>query len=147
MIKLAWALAFLAGLLVVLIGTLAAFGLPVLGSLELIARGAIGSRAGLARSLVAATPLMLTGLGVLIAWRAGMFNIGGEGQFIMGGLLGAWVFRLWPAMAPGVLNVSILLASVIGGAFYGALAGWLQVKRSVSVVISTISSVRVRRDR
>ena len=60
------------GLIVVLIGTLAAFGLPILGSLQLIVHGALGSEAGIARTLVQTTPLLFTSLGMVVAWRAGM---------------------------------------------------------------------------
>lgn len=127
-----------AGLLLALILTLLVFGLPVGESLARLWEGAFGSPGALARSLVKATPLLLTGLGMVVAWRAGMYNIGGEGQFIVGGLMGAWLFALVPTLAPAVLNVGILAATALGGALYALLAGWLQVTRGVQVVISTI---------
>lgn len=127
-----------AGLLITLVLTLAAFGLDVPSALRTLWQGAAGDGIGLSRTAVKTTPLLLTALGILIAWRAKMFNIGGEGQFIMGGLLGATLFRFAPSLAPGLLNLSILLLSMVGGALYAGLAAWLQVKRGVQVVISTI---------
>lgn len=126
------------GLLLALVLTLLLFGLPVGESLGRLWEGAFGSEAALSRTLVKTTPLLLTGLGMVIAWRAGMYNIGGEGQFIVGGLVGAAFFKLAPSLAPAALNVAILCATALGGALYGLLAGWLQVSRGVQVVISTI---------
>lgn len=118
--------------------TLAAFGLPVWESIRLIAEGAFGSSAGLARTLVKTTPLLITALGMVIAWRAGIYNIGGEGQFLVGALGGAWIARelsAWPGLG---LKPAILLATFMGGALWAMVAGWLMVKRNVQVVISTI---------
>jgi len=126
------------GLVASLLVTLFAFGLDVPSAVGMIIRGAVGDKAGISRTLVKMTPLLLTAVGILIAWRAKMFNIGGEGQFIMGGLLGAILFRTLPSLSPAFLNVGILLVSVVGGAGYAALAAWLQVRRGVQVVISTI---------
>lgn len=128
------------GLVLCLILTLLAFGLPVGASLRLMADGAFGDKYGIARTLVDLTPLALTGLGVTVAWRAGMYNIGGEGQYVVGGLAGAWAARVLMSehVAGPVLTAAILLACVLGGASYGAFAGWLQVSRGVNVVIGTI---------
>ncbi|MBX7134260.1 MAG: ATP-binding cassette domain-containing protein [Fimbriimonadaceae bacterium] len=126
------------GLVLALVLTLIAFGLPLGPSLGRIWDGAFGSEAGIARTLVKTTPLLLTGLGIVVAWRAGMYNIGGEGQFVVGGLCGAAFFKLAPGLPPAVLNLGILAATAAGGALYAGVAGWLQVKRGVQVVISTI---------
>ncbi len=126
------------GLLLTLCLTLVIFGLPLGPSLSRIATGAFGSEAGIARSLVRMTPLLLAGLGMVLAWRAGMYNIGGEGQFIVGGLTGATLYKLAPGLPPALLGISILVVSAVGGALYAALAGWLQISRGVQVVISTI---------
>lgn len=127
-----------AGLVLALVLTLAAFGLPVFDSLGLIWDGAFGSKAGVSRTFVKATPLLLTGLGIVIAWRAGMYNIGGEGQFVVGGLCGATLAKLAPGLPPGLLNIAVLCATMAGGAAYAGIAGWLYVRRGVQVVISTI---------
>lgn len=118
--------------------TFAMFGLPVSSSIDLLTQGAIGDSVAWTRTLVKATPLLLCALGTLIAWRAGMFNIGGEGQFLVGGLSGALFAKLCGWLPPALLNIGILAACVAGGALYAALAGWLHVRRGVQVVISTI---------
>lgn len=127
-----------AGLLFLLGVTLAAFGLPVLESMRLIADGAFGDKFGIARTLVKSTPLLLAGLGVVVAWRAGMYNIGGEGQFVFGGIGGATFAKLIGVAAGPWVWLGGLTAGVLGGALYGALAGWLSVRRGVNIVIGTI---------
>lgn len=126
------------GLILALLLTLLAFGLPLGESLRLLFDGSVGDRAGWSRTLVKATPLILAGLGMVVAWRAGMYNIGGEGQLIVGALLGASVARFASGLPGPVLNVAILLAGIVGGGAYAAFAGWLQVARGVQAVISTI---------
>ena len=68
--KLKNALIVSAGLLLILVVTLAAFGLPIVESVKLIFSGAFGNTLGLTRTAVKATPLLLTGLGMVVAWRA-----------------------------------------------------------------------------
>lgn len=130
-----------AGLLAILVLTLAVFRLPVGPSLELLNQGAFGDKFGWSRTAVKAIPLLLCGLGMVVAWRAGMYNIGGEGQFVVGGLFGGWIAKVAlngsPTPSPAIL-VLILLACAVGGALWALLAGWLYVRRGVAVVISTI---------
>jgi simple sugar transport system permease protein len=132
------ALLAVVGLGAILTLVLALFGLDVGQSLGYLFQGGLGSEAGIARTLVKAAPLLLCALGLAIAWRAGMFNIGGEGQYVAGALCGAALFRLAPGLPPGVLNPLILVATVLGGMAVAWAAAVLQVKRGVQVVISTI---------
>lgn len=120
--------------------TLVVFRLPLLDSLHLIVQGAFGDKFGVARTVVKTIPLLLTGLGIVVAWRGGMFNIGGEGQFVVGALFSAAIAK---AIVPeqgggGLLTVAMLVASMTGGAAWAWIAGWLYVRRGVEVVISTI---------
>lgn len=131
-------LAVAVGLCAVVILTLVAFGLPLGRSLSDLWYGAFGDEFGVARTLVRSTPLVLCALGIVVAWRAKMYNIGGEGQYIVGGVCGAWVAQALNGIAPAILNPLIIVGSIAGGALYAGLAGWLQVKRGVQVVISTI---------
>lgn len=126
------------GMVGALILTLAIFGLPIWESLKLIYQGGLGDAAGWSRTAVKTTPLILCGLGIVIAWRAGVFNIGGEGQFLIGAASGAGAALIFKSLPGGILNPVILLFAMIGGGLYAALAGWLQVKRGVPAVISTI---------
>ena len=130
------------GLILVLVLTLLVFRIPVIESLKLLVSGAFGDKFAISRTLVKSTPLLLTGLGMVVAWRGGMYNIGGEGQFIMGGVFGAAVAK-WTVFGanpvPGWLgSILILGACALGGAVWSWLAGWLFVRRGVAVVISTI---------
>ncbi|MCB0826451.1 MAG: ABC transporter permease [Armatimonadetes bacterium] len=127
-----------AGLILILAITLALFGLDVGAALSTIWNGAVGSKAGIARSLVRATPLIFTGLGMVVAWRAGMYNIGGEGQYVMGGLASATLALVVRSWAPAIATPALLVGGALGGALFAAFAGWLHVKRGVQVVISTI---------
>jgi general nucleoside transport system permease protein len=128
------------GLALILVLTLSVFGLPVVESLRLLFAGAFGDRFAIARTAVKATPLVLTGLGMVVAWRAGMYNIGGEGQFVVGGLAGATVARLVEPVGIGGLAelILVLCGCAVGGALWAWIAGWLHVRRGVQVVISTI---------
>ncbi|HVT12039.1 MAG TPA: ABC transporter permease [Fimbriimonadaceae bacterium] len=120
--------------------TLALFGLPVGHSLSLMAQGAFGDKLAITRTLVKTIPLTITGMGIVVAWRAGMYNIGGEGQFVAGGLAGCLIATpLRDSAVPAWIAVLLILAaSVVGGGLWGGIAGWLKNRRGVDVVISTI---------
>ncbi len=99
--------------------------------------GALGGSDAIGRTLEKATPLVLGGLAVAFAFKAGLFNIGGQGQLLLGAAFSAWVgfnFDL-PAVIhiPAALIVGGLAAAVLGG-----LAGLLKATRGVHEVISTI---------
>ncbi|RYG44460.1 ABC transporter permease, partial [bacterium] len=64
--------------------TLVVFGLPVGASLTLLLDGAFGDKFAWGRTAVKTTPLLFTGLGMTVAWRAGIYNVGGEGQYLLG---------------------------------------------------------------
>lgn len=131
------------GFLLLMALTFALFGLNPFVALRAVAEGAVGnSETGhlyaLSESLVKMTPLLLTGLSVVVAWRAGMFSIGAEGQLLMGALAAMLLSRLHGLVNSGLLIFLMTAAGVAAGAFWGALAGWLRVRRNVQEVISTI---------
>ena len=100
--------------------------------------GALGNGAGLMQSAIKATPLLLVGLGIIIAFRANVINIGGEGQIIAGALVATWfalAFRAWP----GVLLIpSTLLMGFFGGAAWGLVPGLLKALLGVNEILSTV---------
>ncbi len=101
-------------------------------------QGAFGSRESLAGTLIKTTPLILTGLAVAVAFRAGLFNIGGEGQLYMGGIAATWV-GIYIVGVPGSLHILLVfLAGFLAGALWGAIPGWLKARRGVHEVINTI---------
>ncbi len=100
--------------------------------------GAAGSVSGITQSLVKATPLLLVGLGICIAFRANVINIGGEGQIIIGALVATWfplTFHTWPGW---LLIPSTLLVGFIGGAVWGFVPGILKARMNVNEILSTI---------
>jgi simple sugar transport system permease protein len=92
---------------------------------------------GFTNTLVAATPLILTGLSVALAFRAGLFNIGAEGQYLIGAVCG--VFVGYAFNLPPVLHaIAALVAGAIGGGIWGAIPGILKAKLGAHEVINTI---------
>jgi ABC-type uncharacterized transport system permease subunit len=88
-------------------------------------------------TLFNAAPLILGGLSVGVAFRAGLFNIGGQGQLVAGAIAAGWVGFAWPL--PPVLHLlAALVAGILGGAFWGGIAGWLKARTGAHEVISTI---------
>lgn len=101
-------------------------------------RGALGSRNGITESLLAATPLILAGLAVALPFRAGLFNIGGEGQVIAGGMFAAYVGFAFQGL-PTVIHLPLAIAAgFVGGALMGFIPGILKVRTGAHEVIVTI---------
>ena len=101
--------------------------------------GAFGSKNGLADTLVKSVPLMLVALGIAIAFRAGMINIGAEGQLIVGALLATFVGIKLGDQFPGFGGIIlILLAGAFMGAIWGAIPGYLKAQLGVNEILSTI---------
>ncbi|MGW8319688.1 MAG: ABC transporter permease [Candidatus Promineifilaceae bacterium] len=99
--------------------------------------GALLSTRGLTNTLVAMTPLILTGLAVAIPFRAGLFNIGGEGQFTIGALFGA-LAGIYLNLPPGIHVLVTLLAGFAGGMILGFIPGVLKAWLGSHEVINTI---------
>lgn len=103
-----------------------------------LARGAFGNANAIGTSLNRAIPLVLAGLGIVFAFRCGVWNIGAEGQIYLGGLFGILV-GLYVTGLPPVIHVSLtLLAGFIGGALWGGIAGYLKAKHNVNEIVSTL---------
>ena len=92
----------------------------------------------LQNTLILTTPLILTGLAVAFAFRAGLFNIGGNGQYIVGSIAAVWVGSSFAGM-PGVLHIVLaIVAACLAGAFWAAIAGVLKATTGAHEVITTI---------
>lgn len=104
-------------------------------------KGAVGSSAALKATALKTAPLVLTGLAVTLAFRAGVWNIGAEGQLYMGALFATAVATL-PAHFGELPSIAIwplvALFGALGGTALASIAAWLRYKRGVSEVISTI---------
>ncbi|ODT53751.1 MAG: sugar ABC transporter permease [Methylobacterium sp. SCN 67-24] len=131
--------------LVSVVAALLVAGLVVLGIGEspleataLLLKGSLGSLEGLGFTLYYATNFVFTGLAVAVAFHAGLFNIGGEGQATVAGIFAA-LTCLWLAPLPGILLVPLaILAAAAGGAAWAFIPGYLQAVRGSHVVITTI---------
>ncbi len=100
--------------------------------------GSLTSWQSVSETLVYATPLILTGLSVALAFRCGLFNIGAEGQFIVGQMGAAWAGDALRAL-PAVVHLPLTLcAGILAGALWGAVPGFLKARRGVHEVIVTI---------
>ncbi len=120
-----------------LAGVVVLAGASPVGVARALAQGAAGNRYNRAETLVAAIPLLLTGLGVALAFRARLFNIGAEGQFLVGAVAATWVGASHGV--PTVVHLPLLLvAGAAGGAFWSGMAGILRVRRGVPEVLSTL---------
>jgi general nucleoside transport system permease protein len=91
----------------------------------------------ISETLVSAAPLILGGLSVALAFRAGLFNIGGQGQIIMGAMFAGYVGFAWHL--PVVLHVLVaIVAGIVGGALWGGISGYLKARTGAHEVITTI---------
>ena len=100
--------------------------------------GAFGSLNSAADTLVKATPLLLVGVGICIAFRGGMLNIGGEGQLIVGALaatVAVLALPAWPAW--GLIPLALTLG-FLAGAAWGAVPGVLKARLQVNEILTTI---------
>lgn len=118
-------------------GLIAAAGVNPLTAYGEMLRGALGSRLSVTEMLTRATPLILTGLAAAVAFRARLWNIGGEGQFFMGALVTAWVghsLGLPPIFAIPVL----LIFGMAAGASLLAGPAFLRLRFGVDEVVTTL---------
>jgi len=92
----------------------------------------------LQQTLIATTPLILVGLAVAFAFRAGLFNIGGQGQYTVGGITAVWIGSSFAGMSP-VLHITVaVVGAALAGAVWAGIAGLLKATLGVNEVISTI---------
>ena len=129
----------LAVALLVAAGVVALVGQSPLEVLSVLVKGAFGSARGISYTLYYATTFVLTGLAVAVAFHAGLFNIGGEGQAIMGGLGTGLVALWWSSVLPAWAMLPLMmLAGALFGMAWAAVPAYLQAYRGSHVVITTI---------
>jgi len=130
------------------LATLAAFGvgavmLLLLGANPIeaygsMATGAFGSTNALADTVVKATPLLLVALGICIAFRGGVLNIGGEGQLIVGAVMATLFGLTFPDSPAWIVIALSLFTGFAAGAVWGAIPGLLKAYFNVNEILSTI---------
>jgi len=125
------ALLFGAGMLVLLGAN------PIEAYVEML-KGAFGSGDALIATVLKATPLLFVGVGIVIAFRAGVINIGAEGQMVLGGLFATMAALYLPEMPSIIMIPAVLIAGIIGGALWGWIPGALKAYYRVNEILSTI---------
>jgi len=130
---LAIAAAFLAASILIAI-----LGINPIRAFGAFIQGSLGTRNGMAETLVRATPLALAGLGVAVAFRAGVWNIGAEGQIFLGALGATLVGLYLPPLPRPVHLLLVGLGGFAGGALWGGIAGFLKARFQANEIIVTI---------
>ncbi len=110
---------------------------PPAAAIQALLVGAFGNQFHWTNTLIQATPILLTGLSVAWAFRAGLFNIGAEGQLLWGAIAAAWACNAFHAPGP-VLILLALIAGAGAGALWAAPAAYLKNKRGTPEVVSTL---------
>ncbi|HJS71888.1 MAG TPA: ABC transporter permease [Acidimicrobiia bacterium] len=109
----------------------------VVASYQALFQGSVGSINSISETLFAATPLILAGLGIALGFQAGLFNIGAQGQILIGAIVATYVGLY--VTAPGIVHIPLtLLAGVLGGLIWGGIPGLLKARTGAHEVITTI---------
>lgn len=117
---------------------LSALGVNPLEAYFALINGALGNVSGITQALTKATPLLLVGVGICIAFRGGVINIGGEGQIILGATAATAIALSMPTLTGWLLLPLTLLAGMTAGAIWGGIAGFLKARLNVNEILSTV---------
>ena len=117
---------------------LSALGADPLEAYGAMVQGAVGSVSGITQTFVKATPLLLVGLGVTIAFRGGVINIGGEGQILVGALATTALAVSFPNWPGYILLPLCLVVGTIAGGIWGGIPGVLKARLGVNEILSTV---------
>lgn len=115
------------------------FGINPLEAYRVMARGSLGSQYAITETLVKAIPLMLTGLGVSLAFRMLFWNIGAEGQLAMGGIAATYVALFMSDVLPAPLTIpTMILLGMFAGALWGLIPALLKAYIGVNEILTTL---------
>jgi ABC-type uncharacterized transport system permease subunit len=112
-------------------------GIAVWDGYSALLKGSLGSWNSIERTLERAAPLICAGLGVSLAFRSGLFNIGAQGQMLVGAIAAGYVGFNFD-LPPGLHLLLAAVAAIVAGAAWGGIAGWLKAATGAHEVISTI---------
>lgn len=115
-----------------------AWGASPLTAYAALLDGAFGSWNSLAETLLRAIPLTFTGLAITVAFRAGTFNLGAEGQLFLGATAATWVGLALPSLPAPLLIPAMIAAAAVVGALWSLLAGVLKLRFGANELITTI---------
>ena len=114
------------------------FGKPLLQSLDVFLVQPLTNDNGLAELGVKAAPLILIGVGIALASRANIWNIGAEGQYIVGAICGGGLALALPDAPAIVLYPMMLVAGVLGGMAYGGIVAFLRVQFNANEILTSL---------
>ena len=101
-------------------------------------QGGFGSVYAFQDTLLKAIPLFLCSLGVSVAFRMRVWNIGAEGQFALGGVGATWAVLMWPDLPMPLMLAAMLLCAGVAGGIWGLIPGFLRVRFGLNEIISTL---------
>ncbi len=121
-------------------------GVDPINAYARILRGGFGSLYGLSESVTKAIPLLLGGVGLSLAFRAKVYNIGAEGQILMGAIVGGGIGLAFPNLPRFVLLPFMFIGGFIGGALWGLIPAFLKTRFRVDEVLTSLMLVYVASD-
>jgi general nucleoside transport system permease protein len=113
-------------------------GVNPLQAYSVLVMGAFGGSRQITETLLKATPILIIALGLTLAFRAQVWNIGAEGQYHLGALLTGILALTLPNLPAGVMIPALMGAGLLGGLLWSAVAGGLLLKRGVNLIIGTL---------
>lgn len=105
---------------------------------SIMIKGAFGGQRQITETLLKTCPILLIGLGMTVAFRARVWNIGGEGQYYIGALFGGLVALYWVKLPQPLLWICLLLAGVIGGMLWALIPAVFKIRFGMNEIISTL---------
>ena len=117
---------------------IALMGINPLRAYAALLDGALGNRNSIAETLMRSVPLALAGIGISIAFQAGVFNVGAEGQLYLGGMAAAWVGLQWADLPLYRCSMLMIVAAMVVGGLWAGVAAFLKVRFQSSELINTI---------
>ena len=133
-----WPLIPISGALLLTAGLLLLFGASPRESLMAMLEGAFGTQSKILSVLAFWIPLLLSSIGLLVTFKAGLWNIGIEGQIILGSVAASWVALNVDASSPVLISLEVL-AAMAGGALWAALVGILKTRGGVHEIFSGLA--------
>lgn len=130
----------LAMVIALVVGVLLLFllGTDPIEAYSALIQGALGNISGITQTLTKATPLLLVGLGICIAFRGGVINIGGEGQIVVGALA-ATAFGVGFGDLPALILLPLtLISGAVAGLIWGGIPGLLKARLGVNEILTTV---------
>lgn len=137
----AFVLAMIVGIIIIMVTSSGSFAdrfNAAIAAYQALFAGSFGSLQSISYTLVYVTPLILTSLSVAIAFRAGLFNIGAEGQLAVGAMTAGIIAFKAPTLPGWLLIPLMIIGSMLAGAIWGGIAGFLKAWRGAHEVVTTI---------